>query len=315
LKLSKEVKTAILVISGIVFLIFGINFLQGVNLLDGANTYQTEFDYNALAESSAVTIKGNNIGQIKEIKYIPETRKTRVIFAVDNDLKFSKNSKVRMYASGLLGDNAIAIIPGTDTEMAEDGAMFESEVEKGLIEQLSGNFSELSSDLGTTLKTADTLLIGINGLIEDTSDSGLKNAIAELNATIKSFNALSGSINSLVAKNEANLTSVIKNFDSISANLAVVSADLKKADISNTLGNLDTTLANVNNLLAGLDNGQGTMGKLLKDDKLYDNLEVASMQLKELLQDFKLNPKRYVNVSVFGGKNKDEYVKPEDERQ
>lgn len=315
MKLSKEVKTAILVISGIVFLIFGINFLQGVNLLDSANTYQTEFDYNALAASSAVTIKGNSVGQIKEIKYIPETSKTRVIFSVDSDLKLSKNSKIRLYASGLLGDNAIAIIPANDTDIAQDGTMFESEVEKGLVDQLSGNFSELSSGLGTTLKSADTLLIGINSLIEDNSDTGLKSAIAELNATIKSFNALSNSVNSLVAKNEANLTSVIRNFDSISSDLAVVSSDLKKADISKTLGNLDTTLANVNALLADLEKGEGTMGKLLKDDKLYNNLEVASLQLKELLQDFKLNPKRYVNVSVFGGKNKDEYEKPEDERQ
>lgn len=315
MKISKEVKTAILVISGIAFLVFGINYLKGVNLLDGSNTYYTEFDYNALVKASAVTIKGNPIGQIKDIEYVPESGKTRVSFTVDNDLKFPKNSKVRLYSSGLLGDNALAIVPGADTQIAESGQKFESEVEMGLVQQLTGNFSDISDDLGSTLKSADTLLIGINGIIKDDSETGLKSAIAELNQTIKSFNALSNSMNSLVVNNEANLSAVIKNFDSVSANLAGVTADLKKADLAKTLNNLDGTLTNVNGLLADLENGQGTMGKLLKDDKLYDNLEVASMQLKELLQDFKLNPKRYVNVSVFGGKNKDDYEKPENERE
>lgn len=315
MKISKEIKTAILVISGIVFLIFGINFLKGVNLLDGDNTYYTEFDYNALEKSSVVTIKGNTIGRITEIKYMPETSKTRVAFTVDNDLKFSKNSIVRLYSSGLLGDSAIAIIPGNDGQLAQDGDMFESEVEMGLVQQLTGNFSDISTDLGTTLKSADTLLIGVNDILKDGSDQGLRNAISELNATIKSFNMLSNSVNSLVAKNEANLSSVIKNFDSISGNLATFTDGLKQVDLSTTLSNLDNTLSNVDTLLSDLENGQGTLGKLLKDDKLYTNLEIASLQLRELLQDVKLNPKRYVNVSVFGGKNKDDYEKPDNERE
>ncbi|WP_008634434.1 MlaD family protein [Bizionia argentinensis] len=315
MKISKEVKTAILVLAGIVFLVFGINYLKGVSLFDGANTYYTEFDYNALVASSAVTIKGNNIGQIKSIKYIPETSKTLVAFTVKNELEFSKNSKVRLYSSGLLGDNALAIIPANDGAMAVDGDKLVSEVEMGLVEKLTGNFSEISTDLGSTLKSADTTLIGLNSILRDESDQGLKSAIAELNATIKSFRGLSDSFNTLVRSNEAGLSNVIRNFDSISGNLAVVTNDLKKADLSKTLGNLDNTLANVNSLLADLENGQGTMGKLLKDDKLYTNLEIASMQLRELLQDVKLNPKRYVNVSVFGGKNKKDFEKPEDERE
>ncbi len=311
MKISKEVKTAILVLTGIVFLVFGINFLKGVNLLDGGDTYYTEFDYNALVESSAVTIKGNPIGQIKEIKYMPETAKTRVSFTVNSDLKFSKNSIIRLYSSGLLGDNAIAIVDANDGQTAEDGDILASQVEVGLVQQLTGNFSEISTDLGTTLKSADTLMMGVNDILRDDSEKGLQNAIAELNATIKSFNTLSNSVNSLVAKNEANLSSVIKNFDSISGNLATFTDGLKQVDLSTTLSNLDNTLSNVNTLLGDLENGQGTLGMLLKDDKLYTNLEIASLQLRELLQDVKLNPKRYVNVSVFGGKNKDDYEKPD----
>ncbi|WP_104733663.1 MlaD family protein [Hanstruepera ponticola] len=315
MKITKEVKTAILVILGIAFLIFGINYLKGRNLLDASNTYYTVFEYNALTESSPVTIKGNNVGKIKNIKYDFETGKTRVSFTVDKGLKFSKNSIIRLYEMGLMGGNAMAIIPAEDGVFAEDGDVIKSEVEKGLLDGLAGNFSNLSSGLDTTLKSADSLLIGLNALVEDDSDKGLKSAIAELNATIKSFKNLSYSFNSLISKNEEGLMSVISNFDSISQDLASLSEDLKKAEISKTINDLDQTLLSVNGLISDLENGEGTLGLLLKDEKLYNNLEVATYQLKELLQDFKLNPKRYVQVSVFGGKNKDEYQKPEDERK
>lgn len=315
MKISKEVKTAILVILGIVFLIFGINYLKGKNLLDSSNTFYTEFDYNGLTESSPVTIMGNNIGKIESIKYDFDTGKTRIAFTVDKDFKFSKNSKMRMYSTGLMGGNALAIVPANNGPNAENGDRLESEVEKDVIDDLAGNFSELSSGLGTTLKSADSLLIGLNTILEDDTEKGLKNAISELNETIKSFRYLSNSFNSLISKNEAGLTSVIGNFDAISKDLASFSSDLKQAELSKTLNNLDNTLLKFNSLITDLDNGEGTLGLLLKDEKVYNNLEVATLQLKELLQDFKLNPSRYVKVSVFGGKNKDEFEKPEDERE
>jgi phospholipid/cholesterol/gamma-HCH transport system substrate-binding protein len=315
LKLSREVKTAILVISGILFLIFGFNYLKGKNLLESSETFYTEFDYNALTTASPVTIKGNNVGKINDITYIIETGKTRVAFTVNNELKFSKNSKMRLYPLGLLDGNGLAIVPADDEQYAKSGDFFQSEVEPGLIKDLTDNFSGLGDGLDSTLKSADSLMNNLNGLVKDDSEDGLKHAIKELNLTLTSFKILSGSFNSLIAKNQDSLTQVISNFNSVSKNLATLSEDLKNVEISKTVANLDETLQHVNTLLADLENGEGTMGKLLKDEQLYHNLEVASAQLSELLQDFKLNPKRSVNVSVFGGKNKDEFEKPEDERQ
>jgi len=315
LKLSREVKTAILVISGILFLIFGFNYLKGKNLLDSSDTFYTEFDYNALTTASPVTIKGNSVGKINKITYVTETGKTLVSFTVDKELKFSKNSKMRLYPMGLLDGNGLAIIPATDNEFAKSGDKLESEVEPGLIKDLTDNFSGLSDGLDGTLKSADTLLVNLNNLVQDDSNAGLKHAIKELNLTLSSFKNLSGSFNNLIAKNQDSLTQVISNFNAVSKNLAVLSEDLKDVEFSKTVANLDNTLQNVNSLLEGLDKGEGSMGKLLKDEKLYHNLEVASGQLSELLQDFKLNPKRYIHVSVFGGKNKNSYEKPVDERE
>lgn len=302
MKLTREIKTAILVISGILLLVFLFNYLKGDNILVSKDSYFTEFDYNALNSASPVTIKGNVIGKIEDISYNYETGKTRVAFTVNQSLKIPKDSRIRMYEVGLMGGNGISIIEGESKELAKPGDFLTSEVEYGLVTNLSKNFSGLSSNIDTTIRSADSLLISLNTLVLDDSDKGLKNAIAELNTTISSFKTLSTSFNSLISKNDEKLTSVITNFDSISGNLAVISSDLKEVKFSETVAELDKTLASMNTIMANIENGQGSVGKLLKDEKLYANLEGASKQLEQLLQDMKLNPKRYVHFSLFGKK-------------
>ncbi|MDO6623500.1 MlaD family protein [Oceanihabitans sp. 1_MG-2023] len=289
--------------------------MKGINIFQSKNEFYTEFDYNALTPASPVTIKGNIVGKINNIKYDFETGKTRVAFTIDKNLKFSKDSKMRLYELGLMGGNGMAIIPAEGGAPAKNGDFIKSEVEEGLVKSLTSNFSGLSSGLDETLESADSLLVNLNKLVEDDSDKGLKNAIGELNTTIKSFQTLSYSFNSLIAKNDATLTSMLSNFDKVSKDLGALTNDLKDVEISKTVKTLDQTLLEVNTLLTGLDQGKGTLGKLLTDEELYNNLEVASQQLQELLQDFKLNPSRYVKVSVFGKKDKEGYIKPEDERQ
>jgi phospholipid/cholesterol/gamma-HCH transport system substrate-binding protein len=304
LKISREVKTAILVIAGVLLLVFLFNYLKGINLFDSTDKYYTEFDYNGLNKASPVTIKGNKIGKIESITYNSKTGKTRVAFSVEDDLQFSKNSIIRMYETGLMGGNGLAIVPASDNDYAQDGDVLKSEVEYGLVTSLSKNFSGISNNLDSTLKSADSLMTNLNKLVKDDSDKGLKNAIAELNTTITSFKNVSYSLNSLIAKNDKKLSSAITSFDSISSNLAVITSDLKQVKFSQTVAELDKTLNSVNALMADLENGNGSLGKLLKDEGLYTNLEGASKQLEELLQDMKLNPKRYVHFSLFGKKAK-----------
>lgn len=304
LKISREIKTAILVISGVLLMIFTFNYLKGLNILQKHNRYQTQFDYNALSSSSLVTIKGNQIGKIDKITYDDKTGKTIVDIIVTGDVKFSKNSKIRMYETGLMGGNALAIVPMPGPELAKDGDFLESEIEEGLITSLTKNFSGISGNLDVTLKTADSLMNNFNSLIASEDDDGLKAAIAELNKTIVSFKAMADAMSRLVVKNDAALTSAIGNFDVLSSNLAEITTDFKEVELSETVAKLDQTLQEVNTLMTDVKEGKGTLGKLLVDDKLYTNLEGASLQLEQLLQDFKLNPKRYVHFSVFGKKPK-----------
>ncbi|MBU2929989.1 MlaD family protein [Winogradskyella psychrotolerans] len=296
MKISREVKTAILVIAGITFCIYLFTFLKGEDLFDKSNVYYTEFDYNALKTSSPVTVKGNKVGEVEEIKYDFDSGKTRISFTVTPQLKFSKNSTIRLYQEGLMGGNALSIVEANDNEFAKPGDFIKSEVKPGMISSLEKNFAGISEDLGTTLRSSDTLLTNINELVVDDSDDGLKQTIAELNATLKTFKGVGVRADNLLSKNDEKIASVLENFDKTSAELAILIKDLNDAKLSNTVKNLDEMVSKLNQLVTGLSAGEGSLGKLLTDDSLYDNLDNASKELQLLLLDIKLHPARYRRI-------------------
>jgi phospholipid/cholesterol/gamma-HCH transport system substrate-binding protein len=296
LKISKEVKTGILVVAGILLFVFGFNYLKGNNLFESTDVYYTEFDYNALNKSSPITVNGNVVGKIEDIIYDFNSGKTRVSFSVNAALKFSKNSVVKMYETGLMGGNGLAILISNEGEQAKPGDVLKSEVEFGLVTTLSKNFSGLSDNLDSTLKSTDTLMFSINKLVNDNSDAGLKRTIEELNYTLKSFKNTSNSLNTVISNNDKNIAVILEKFKTISTDLALLTTDLKNANVGSTVENLNTTLTKLNNVLATIDKGEGTIGKLLKDDAVYNNLEAATKEMEELIRDIKLHPARYRRI-------------------
>lgn len=296
MKVTREVKTAVLVLSGIALFVYLFSYLKGDDLFSNTNTYYTEFDYNALSPSSSVTIRGNKVGKVEEIKYDFETGKTKVYFSVNPNLKFSKSSVIRLYETGLMGGNALAIVNSNKGELAEPGDFIASEVQPGLITSLKSNFSGISSDLDSTIRSADTLMTNINKLVVDESEAGLKSTIEELNLTLKSFKALSYSVQDVIKANDNKIDSILNNFNTTSQNLTKLSEDIKDIELAKTVAKFDESLTSINELLASLNNNDGTIGKLLNDDALYNNLEAASKEMEELLLDIKLHPARYRRI-------------------
>jgi phospholipid/cholesterol/gamma-HCH transport system substrate-binding protein len=296
LKISREVKTAVLVISGIALFVYMFSYLKGEDLFSNTKTYYTEFDYNALSMSSPVTVKGNKVGKIEDIRYDFKTGKTRVSFSVNPKLKFSKNSTMRLYETGLMGGNALAIVEANDGDIAKAGDFISSEVQPGLITTLQNNFSGISSDLDSTIRSADTLMTNLNKLVLDESDAGIKQTFTELNSTLRSFKNLSVSIQGVIKENDEKIASVLDNFNKTSKDLSELSNELKEAGLSATLDNLNKTLEKMQGILASIDNSEGTIGKLLNDDALYNNLEGATKEMEMLLLDIKLHPARYRRI-------------------
>ena len=296
MKISREIKTAILVLSGIALFIYLFSYLKGEDLFTDTRSYYTEFDYNALSMSSPVTIRGNKVGKIEDISYDFKTGKTRVEFSVNPKLKFSKNSKIRLYETGIMGGNALAIVRANDDDIAKAGDFIASEVQPGLITTLKNNFSGISTDLDSAIRSADTLMTSLNAMVVDDSKGSLKSTIAELNSTLKSFKELSNSIQVVIQANDDKVASVLENFDKTSKDLSELSAEIKNAGLSSTVDNLNKTLESVQKMLASIDNSEGTIGKLLNDDSLYNNLEAASKEMELLLLDIKLHPARYRRI-------------------
>lgn len=293
MKISREVKTAVLVISGVLLFIYLFSFLKGEDLFSNRVNYYTEFDFNALSTASPVTVKGNAVGKIEDIKYDFETGKTRVQFTVNPQLSFSKSSTIRLYETGIMGGNALAIIDSNEGEKAVKGDFIKSEVKAGLINSLKDNFSDLSTDFNKTLRSADTFMISLNDMVTDQSDAGLKKTITELNSTLKSFKNLSLSIEKVVNDNDEKISATLDSFEKTSASFAKLSQDLEKVELSKTIEKFDKTLVSIQSILASVENGEGTIGKILKDDGLYKNLEGASKEMEMLLLDIKLHPARY----------------------
>ena len=299
MKISREVKTAILVISGILLFIYLFNFLKGNDLFDSSRTYYTVYNnVEGLTPSTPVTINGLNVGKVLEIGFTEDgTGKLLVKLAVDNEFEFSVNSQAQLYEAGLIGGKAIAIVPAFDNaETANNGTYLKGSVKAGLTELVNKRLTPLQEKLETTIVSADSLLTNLNSVFDSKTKYHLKNSIAQLNSTITSFKTTSTSLNELVTSNQEKLNSTLNNVEKISGNLTRITDSIAKADLAKTIEDLQSTITNFNKVLTSIENGEGSMGKLLKEEGLYNNLEGATKELEELLEDIKLHPKRYFRI-------------------
>ncbi|WP_341217036.1 MlaD family protein [uncultured Wocania sp.] len=307
MNISKEVKTSILVLSGIVLFVFGFNYLKGQNLLDSSRTFYAVYDnVEGLTASTPVTINGLIVGKVISIGFKDDASgKLQVKLLVDSDFQFSKNSKAELYETGLIGGKAIAIVPANDNaENAKSDSFLQGSVKAGLSELVNQKLTPLQGKIENMMVSADSLLNNLNQVFDAQTKANLKKSIASLSSTIDSFKSTSLSLNHTIKSNQGKIDSVLTNAEKLTGDLAKITNTISESDLKKTISNLETTLQNFDKIIANLEKGEGSIGKLLKDDALYENLEGATLQLEQLLEDMKLNPKRYVHFSLFGKKAK-----------
>lgn len=307
MKISKEIKVAILVVSGILLFIFGFNYLKGENILGSSRTFYAVYDnVEGLTASTPVTINGMPVGKVIEISFKGDgSGKLLVKLLIDSEFQFSKNSRAELYETGLIGGKAIAIIPALDgAANAESESYLDGGVKAGLSELVNQRLTPLQEKIERMMLSADELLLNLNDVFDEKTKNNLKTSIAGLSATINSFKETSNVLNKTIVNNQKNIDSVLSNANSLTSNLSEITNELNEAELGETIKSLKSALQNFDNILANLEKGEGSMGKLLKDEALYNNLKGASLQLEQLLEDMKLNPKRYVHFSLFGKKPK-----------
>lgn len=315
MKLSKELKTGLIAIFAIIGFVVLYQFMKGKNLFTTDNVFYAKYDnVEGLSVSNPVSINGLKVGQVDEIKPIT-TKDGKLHFVVkvtiDDTFEFSKNSTVEIFEPGLMSgkEMKINLFYGGDT--AKDGDTLKGNYQLSMLNSLSSQVKPVKDQLSNVLLKLDSTLASTNKIVDEQNRREIKLLLSNLNRTIESFKGASDRTNSILANNEKGLHEVVAN-----ANAAMLTANktldkfggvAERVDIdklNGTIEQFNQTAGKLNNVISGIQNGEGSLGKLAKDEELYNNLTKTSKNLNELVEDFKVNPKRYVNFSVFG-KNAD----------
>jgi phospholipid/cholesterol/gamma-HCH transport system substrate-binding protein len=306
LKITREIKTAILVIASILLFIWGYSFLKGRDLFVDYKTFYVQYDnVEGLQNSAPVTINGLNVGKVSKIEFLNNGGKIQVELQIKSDFPFSKSSLASIYEPGLIGGKQIMITPNfEDKSIAGSGTTLQGDIKPGLTSLVAERLTPLQEKVEKMVLSADALLKNVNSVLDSKTKENLKSSIANLDATLAEFKVTAATANQMLADNKAKINSTMTNIDKASANFSKVSDSLAKANIGKTVKSLEKTLASFDKIMADVQSGKGTLGKLTKDETLYDNFAKTSKELELLLQDLRLNPTRYVNVSLFGKKNK-----------
>lgn len=307
--MSKELKIGIIAVLIVVAFFWAFNFLKGHDLFDGkARSFQVEYKkIGGLNRASSVTINGLKVGQVDDIEFntTPEKRGHLIVsFSVENDFEFSKNSIVRIYSPNPLAGSSLAIIPNYEGEIAVTGDILEGEMEESLFTSIGERLNPLQAKIEKVIVRADTLFSGVNKILNDETIDGVSNSVSNLAAIISDLRKTIKSVNSIIVVNQGNLKTTLENTKKITGNLSKLSDSLTTVNINNIVKKAENAVDNFNELSVKLNSNTGSVGKLLNDEKLYDNIEAATKELEQLLRDLKLNPKRYVHFSVFGKKPK-----------
>ncbi len=310
MKLTREIKTAILVISAILLFIWGYSFLKGRDLFTNYKTLYVEYkNVEGLATSAPVTINGLSIGKVNKIDINKDNGAIKVELQINTDFPIKSQSVAEIYAPSPIGGKQIAILPSDKGVEVKDGDFLIASSKLGLTDELAKQIEPLKDKIEKLLDNANVMLVNINEVLDAKSKQNLRNSLATLDQTMTEFHTASKQLNTILAENKSKMGSTMNNLDKTVANFNKISSDIDQAKLGEVVQNMQTTLNKVNGIMGSIESGKGTMGKLVKDEALYTNMTKTSKELELLLQDLRLYPTRYVNVSLFGKKNKP-YVGP-----
>lgn len=306
MKLTRELKTGIIVVGGIVLFILGFTFLKATNLFSSSRTYYAVYEkVNGLTPGTSVSINGLKVGNIQDIRFIDTKGRLLVSFTIDNDFQFSKNSIAEIYDTGIIAGKGLRIVPVYDQSgISKDGDTLSGSIDPGLTELVNQKLAPLQESLDAILKNADSVMVGVDAILDEKSRDHIKNTLENLDGVTRNFNESAQTLNNLLSTNKGKLDRTLTNVDHLSENLSNLSDTLVNADIGLAVNNLKNSMVSLNNVMGKLERGEGSVGKLMNDDKLYTNLSEATLELELLLEDMRLNPKRYVHFSLFGRKAK-----------
>ena len=301
--MKKELKIGILAVAVLVATFFVINFLRGKDLWNKeyelSSTYE---DVQGLLPSSPVYIKGYKAGTVTEVTYIKEKGAFDVLCTISRDFPVPEDSRMTIYSADLMGGKAIRIDMGKSPNPAEDGAVLTPSVSPDMLSSIAAGIEPLISKGSDVLDNLDNALTNLNLTLSEENRESLRNIMENLDRTIAEIEQIAGTvegrkndIDSFIANLNAvssGLDAIMERADSTMTDIRSVSAGLAEADIASLVENLDSLLVKVRGT-------EGTVGRLINEDSVYNSVDSLVSDLDRLVRKIEENPKKYIRISVF----------------
>lgn len=312
MKISNETKVGILTITALTILILGFNFLKGKDMFTKSRKIYAVFtDMGGLSKSNEVKVNGYVIGNVYGLdKKDKNLNEIIAIINLKEDVNIPRDSKA-IITSPLVGSWYINIEKGKDTVFLKPGDTLGSRLDVGILDDVKAQLTPTLTKVRNSLDTLNIVLDNVNKVLSSENRNKISQTLATLNQSASNLNGLLDNQTGALAKtlnNAQEITeSLKKNTDDINAtigNAKKASEKLAALDIQSTIDELKGTIGQFRNFISRLENKDGTLGALINDKKLYNNLNNAVLSMEVLLDDLRTHPKRYVNLSIFGRKDK-----------
>lgn len=320
LKFRKEIIIGLVVVLTAAASIWGVNFLKGNDVFTKELIFNVVYDrVDGLVETSPVFLNGLKVGQVKEIGLAPDNT-GRILVKVmifDRNLQVPENSVFKLTSNSVLEPKNLQLVLGD----LKSGKFLKTNDEvTGVYEQgLMEKFDPLEKKVEAVIDNVNKILEGVKTILDPKVQEGLKRTLENLDKTMTNLEKTSVTLDVTMVDANARLKKILSNVENLTTtldnskgkitnlldNLSSVSDSLKAAHLKTTINNASAAIDQLNTTLVQINSGQGTIGKLVKDEKLYNDLDRLALDLDSLLKDVKAHPSRYVKISVFGGKEKE----------
>jgi phospholipid/cholesterol/gamma-HCH transport system substrate-binding protein len=308
--MNKELKIGLVAIITIGALFIGVNYLKGLNILSSRITYYAQYEnIGGLQVGSSVLVNGYKVGTVSNIDLLIENNQQLLVtISIEKVFAVPSNTICKIVNQDLMGTKGISLFLGDAADFLAEGDTLNGGIEGSLQDEVNAQILPLKNKAEQLIGSMDSVMMIVTAVLNKDTRESLRNSLQSLDKTFFLITETMIKLDSMVAVNDERITKVVNNLESITSNLESSNGDIKNiltnfSTLSDTLAKADiaSTLKNISSITNKINNSEGSIGLLLKDEKIYNNFEKSTRELAELLEDFKKHPSRYVNFSIIGG--------------
>lgn len=304
MKISREIKTGVVAVIIIVLFIWGYNFLKGRKILDPNRTYYAVYNnVQGLVPTSAVLINGLKVGTVSRITFHPTKPGMLVVhIEISNDIEFSKQTVAEIFSPDFISGKSLRLKLVQGGEYAKSGDTLAGVISTDIMGMINEQIAPLQSKVESFVVNSDSVMTNVNKVLDARNKDNIARSLENLNQTLLQIRNISAKADKMLSENSPRIDSMMINADKAMKGLSQISDSLQKANIGVTVAKMEKSVGLLNAMLDSINQGKGSLGRLMHDEALYNNMEATTKEMEMLLKDMKENPKRYVHFSVFGKK-------------